>query len=163
MRNRSLSVGLLLLVAIVATIAAIMRLRVPKGPVLYAELRTASGLRDGAGVSFRGVNVGAVTHIDFIPNAVRVTIALHRADVPLRQGDSVRVRRNGAFADPELELVPTIQPGPALRPGEVLPEAPPDRASLRRVAIERAWLERIAHATGVTIGRDSAARGKTVP
>ena len=163
MRNRLLSVGLLFLVAVVATVGAIMRLRVPHGPVLYAELRTAPDLRDGARVSFRGVNVGAVTHIGFIPNAVRVTIALHRSDVPLRQGDSVRVRHNGALADPELELVPTTRPGFAVRTGDVLPEAAPDPASLRRMAIETAWLERIAHATGVKIGRDSGARATTIP
>lgn len=49
MRNRSLFTGLILAVAVVAVAAALMRLRVPRGPVLVAELRTGSGLRYAGG------------------------------------------------------------------------------------------------------------------
>jgi ABC-type transporter Mla subunit MlaD len=138
-------------------------LRVAHGLVLYTELRTAPGLRNGAAVSFRGIPVGEVTDVAIAPNAVRLTIALNRADVPLREGDGARVRRDGVLGAAELELVPTTKPGPALTSGALLPEVPPDPVSVRREAAADAWLQAIGRATRVTISRDSGATGKRAP
>ena len=163
MRTRALYIGLLVLVAVAALAAAVVRLRAAHGPVLYTELRTASGLRNGAAVSFRGVPVGEVTDLAILPNAIRLTIALNRADVPLRLGDGARVRRIGVLGEPELELVPTPKPGPALRTGALLPEVPPEPTSVRREAAADAWLKTIGQAAGVTLSGDSGAAGKRVP
>jgi ABC-type transporter Mla subunit MlaD len=163
MRTRALSLGLLILVAVVALAGAMIRLRGARGPVLYAWLRTGSGLREGAAVSFRGIPVGEVTDITVVRNTVRLTIALNRADVPLRQGDGVRVRRNGILGEAELEIVPTATPGVALGAGAVLLEVSPDPASVRREAVERAWLRAIGQATGLTITRDSGTGRTSVP
>ena len=163
MRTRALYLGLLILVAVVALAAAMVRLRGSRGPVLYAELRTASGLRDGAAVSFRGIPVGQVTDVAVATKAVRVTIALNRSDVPLYQGDGARVRRAGILGEVEVELVPTPKPGPALRGGEILPEVAPDPVRVRREAAARAWLRLIGQTAGVTIGSDSGVGRKGVP
>ena len=163
MRKRALYLGLLILVAVVALAAAMVRLHGSRGPVFYAELRTASGLRDGAAVSFRGVPVGRVTDLAVATNAVRVTIALNRSDVPLYRGDGARVRRAGMLGEVEVELVPTPTPGPALRGGELLPEVAPDPVSVRREAAARAWFRLIGKTAGVTMGSDSGVGGKAVP
>ena len=143
MRSRALVPALLILAAVVGLSIAFTRLRRPQGPVVYADLRSAPGLREGAPAVLRGVTVGGVTNIAFVPGGVRLTITITRPDVPLRQGDGVRLRSNGILADVAVELVPGNQPALPGVDGTVLAELRPDSATLQREAIREALLRRI--------------------
>lgn len=155
-RTRAVYVALLVVAAATLLTLAVLRLRGPGGPVLYGDLRAAPGLREGAPVSFRGIAVGQVTHIGFVRDGVRLTIALARPDVPLRRGDGVRVRRNGVFGDFAVELTPGPASAPPLRDGDVLGEAPPDSAMIRDEAFRNALLEKVGAVFRRDSGTDSA-------
>ena len=163
MRNRALALGLLVVAAVVILTAALMQLRGPHGSVIYADLGAAAGLRDGAAVSFRGIEVGRVTHIAFVPNGLRVTIRLTRTDVPLRSGDGVRATSNGVFGDIGLELVPGSGQSPALADGGVLAEVAQDPATLRRRAAGEAFVRSLTRALTQDSTHDLVGRARVKP
>ena len=163
MRNRALLVSLLIVAAVTAVVAAVVGMRRSRGAVVYADVHAAPGLREGAPVSFRGIAVGEVTHIAFVPDGLRLTIALSRPDVPLRQGDGVRVKPNGIFGDIALEFVPGASSAPPLAPGMVLHEAAVDSASLAQQALGRMLLQRLAREFVRDTARDSSARAGAKP
>ena len=156
MQKRVAYVVVLAVIALSAIAAAVVRLHVPQGPVIYGELRTAPGLREGATVSFRGIAVGRVTRVAFGSNAVRLTIALQRADVPIRSGDEVAVRQSGLLGDMRVEIIPAASPGPPLPVGGVLYEADPD-------AFRRAWLRKNGIADPTAPQVNSGARARVIP
>lgn len=162
MRNRALLVGLLIIVAVVALVTTVVGLRYPRGPVIYADVHAAPGLREGAAVSFRGIVVGQVRHIAFVPEGLRLTIALSRRDVPLRGSDGVRVKPNGILGDIALELVPGAGSAPPVGEGAVLHEVAVDSATLVQRAVGAALLRRLARDVVGDSARDSSAgaRGK---
>jgi len=94
-------------------------------------LPSASGVRDGATVTFRGIDVGRVERVTFDSSGVRLAIRIVRADMPLRAKDRVAVRSMGLFGGMQVE----IQPGPLSAPpasdGATLPAAPPDTLAVR--------------------------------
>lgn len=163
MRNRVLLVGLLILAAVVALATAVVGLRRPRGPVIHADVHAAPGLREGATVSFRGIAVGQVTHIAFVSDGLRLTIALSRPDVPLRSSDGVRVKPNGILGDVGLELVPGPSSAPAIGEGAVLHQVAVDSATLRQQAVAEALLRRLARDLVHDSARDSSARARTRP
>jgi len=99
--------------------------------VVHSVLPSASGVRDGATVTFRGIDVGRVERVTFDSSGVRLAIRIARADMPLRAKDRVAVRSMGLFGDMQVE----IQPGPLSAPpasdGATLPAAPPDTLAVR--------------------------------
>jgi ABC-type transporter Mla subunit MlaD len=154
MRTRSL-VFAMVLVAFVIVMVALMQMRGPHGSVIYADLAKANGLREGAAVSFRGIDVGRVSHIAFRPNGLRVTITLSRPDVPLRTSDGARARPNGLFGDIALELVPVSGPGAPLAEGGILLEVPPDAEMLRNQIASEALSRSLARVFSPDTARDS--------
>ena len=163
MRQRTLFIAILILAAIAALTIAAIHLRAPRGPLIYAELTTAPGVSEGARVTFRGVEVGRVTRIEFVPGRVRLTIALDRSDVPLRQGDSVRMKPDGIFGDMSLVIVPAPGTAPPANEGAVLHEAALDPASLRRQALGEAMLRHLRAALTSDSVSDSTTRLRTKP
>lgn len=150
MQKRAAYLALVVILALGGLAAAVLKLRVSHGPVIYAQLGTAPGLREGAVVSFRGIAVGHVTHLAFEPNALRLTLSLERADVPVSAGDAVRVRATGLLGDAGVEIVPAANPGPPLADGGTLHEVDPD-------ALRRAWLRRMGVPDPARPAVDSAA------
>ena len=163
MRNRALLVSLVILAAVIALVAAVVGLRRSRAPVIYADVHAAPGLREGAPVSFRGIAVGEVTHIAFVPDGLRLTISLSRPDVPLRQGDGVRVKPNGIFGDIVLELVPGASSAPPVTQGTLLHEAPLDSATVAQQAVGKALLQRFARDFMRDSARDSSVRAGGKP
>lgn len=163
MRNRALWVGLLVTVAVVVLVTALVGLRYPRGPVIYADVQAAPGLREGAAVSFRGIAVGRVTHIAFVPEGLRLTIALSRRDVPLRSSDGVRVKPNGILGDIAVELVPGAGSAPPIGEGAVLHEVALDSATLRQRAVGEAILRRLARDVVGDSARDSSGSARARP
>jgi ABC-type transporter Mla subunit MlaD len=162
MRTRSL-VFVTVLVAFVIVMAALMQTRGPHGSVIYADLAKASGLREGATVSFRGIDVGRVSHIAFLPNGLRVTITLSRPDVPLRTGDGARARLNGLFGDVALELVPVSGTGGPLPEGGILSEVPPDADMLRLQLASEELSRSLARVLNPDSARDSLRKAPRKP
>lgn len=167
-RRAALVAGVLVIVAIAIVVAATRWLVGAHGPVVYAELGAAPGLREGAPVSYRGIGVGEVTHIAFAGDGLRLTIALNRRDVPLRSGDGVRVTPNGIFGDYGVAIVPGPSSAPSLAEGGVLGEASPDSAALRQRALADAFFRRLGQSlapdTAPRTPRDSGARhGRATP
>jgi phospholipid/cholesterol/gamma-HCH transport system substrate-binding protein len=120
--------------------------------VVQAALAQAPGVSEGSPVTYRGVSVGTVQRIRLTDSAVLVTIALSRADVPLRATDRVATHASGIFGVQGIEIVPSPAPGRAWRPGDVLQSMPPDTlAGLRAEvadALVRAGMARLgAHDT----------------
>lgn len=145
-RGGALVAGALILAAIAIVVVATRWLRGPHGPVVYAELRSAPGLHEGARVTFRGIAVGTVTHVGFADDGLRLTIALSRRDVPLRSGDGVRATPNGIFGDLDVEIVPGPASAPPLAAGGSLGEAAPDSAAIRQRALADAFVRRLGDA-----------------
>jgi phospholipid/cholesterol/gamma-HCH transport system substrate-binding protein len=162
MRHRTLFIAFLILAAIAGVAVAAIHLHASRGPVIYAELAAAPGVREGARVTFRGVAVGSVTRIAFVPDRVRLTIALDRSDVPLRQADSVRIKPDGILGDMSVVIVPGTGSAPAASDGAVLHEAAPDAASIRQQALGDALLRQFR--SGLTNDRvDSTTRPGATP
>ena len=111
----------------------------PERSDIYADLPEAPGVREGAVVRYRGVQIGEVRRVTFADSVVHITIRLTRSDVPLRTRDGVRLAAEGVFGDRTLDVVPGPTSAPALHRGETLHAAPPDTvADLRRELLEAA-------------------------
>ena len=104
-----------------------------------------------------------MTRIAFVPAGVRLTIALDRSDIPLRQGDSVRMKPDGIFGDMSLVIVPAPGAAPPAGDGAVLHEAAVDPASLRRQALGEAMLRHLRAALTSDSVPDSTARSGAKP
>jgi ABC-type transporter Mla subunit MlaD len=162
-RPRPVLLGFLVVLALLIVVAATLRLREPGGPVLYADFPAAAGLRVGAPVSFRGIDVGHVTHIAFVPGGVRLTMKLIRDDVPLQQDDKVRVQPLGIFGDVGLELVPSPGEAPPLASESVLPGIGEDSAMVRQRAVQEAVFRTLARDLFKRDSSDSLRRPQSSP
>jgi phospholipid/cholesterol/gamma-HCH transport system substrate-binding protein len=89
-----------------------------------AILIYGAGLREGASVSYRGVDVGRVTRLTFDTAGIAVDLAFQR-EVPLRTADSVRVRTLGIFGDHALDIVPGPHTAQLLPDNGLLASQPP--------------------------------------
>ena len=85
---------------------------------------SASGLREGALVSYLGVAVGEVGPIDLSSGRVVARIRIRRRDVSLRAGDDVRLRTMGLLGDATVEIMPGLRDAALLEPGDTLFGAP---------------------------------------
>jgi ABC-type transporter Mla subunit MlaD len=129
--------------------------------VFYADLPDAPGVRDGAVVRYRGVQIGQVERVSFADSVVHITIGLTRSDVPLRTRDGIRLAAEGLFGDRTLDVIPGPVTAPALRRGGTLGAAPRDSAAeLRREVLEAAAAAALRDIGGVW-GRDTTVRDST--
>jgi ABC-type transporter Mla subunit MlaD len=109
------------------------------GGVIYADLPDAAGVREGAVVRYRGVQIGQVERISFADSVVHLTIRLTRSDVPLRTRDGIRLAAEGVFGDHTLDVIPGPVTAQVLRRNGTLGVAPRDSAAeLRREVLEAA-------------------------
>ena len=84
---------------------------------------SASGLREGALVSYLGVTVGEVGPIDLSSGRVVARLRIRRRDVVLRSGDEARLRTMGLLGDAAVEITPGPRDAHALEPGDTLSAA----------------------------------------
>src|SRR5215217_1762736 len=82
----------------------------PPRPVMRvtAVVPAAAGVREGVPVFYRGIDVGRVGRIALADSAVKITLEIARADVPLRASDTVAFATLGLFGDKVVDL----RPGP---------------------------------------------------
>jgi ABC-type transporter Mla subunit MlaD len=101
---------------------------------VVAALPDAPGVRVGARVDYRGIDVGLVEEIVFSESGVVLRLHLTRADVPLRNIDRVEVRPTGLLGDRGIAIVPASGNGRAWQPGDTLGAMPLDTTAARRQA-----------------------------
>ena len=134
---------LILSTAVVIVVGAgvwLARGRVSKIRVI-AAVPDASGVRPGARVDYRGVQVGSVEAVALSDSMVVLRLQLTRTDIPLRNTDRVAVKTLGLLGDRAIDIVPGAGSGQAWREGDTLSAMPIDTAALRRQAEARAFVE----------------------
>ena len=104
MRLRLLLI-LLLAGGILAALSVVLWRGAATARTITAVVSEAPQLREGALVTYLGVTVGTVRHMDLSSGRVGLTLAIERPDVVLRQGDSVRVRTLGLLGDKVVDIV----------------------------------------------------------
>ena|SRR5688572_27413516 len=90
----------------------------------HTLLAHADGLREGAAVTYRGVEVGAVERLAFDSNGIAAELSFHR-EVPIRAGDSIALRTAGLLGDRVLDIVPGPSGAPLLPDSGFLPARAP--------------------------------------
>lgn len=99
---------------------------------VVAVLPNAAGLKEGASVTYRGVEVGTVENISFSDTAVQIKLHFTRSDVPLRVGDQVRIATLGLLGDKIVDIVPGPVSARALSHADTLGAAPADSLAAAR-------------------------------
>ena len=103
--------------------------------VVVAMLPSAPGLKEGATVTYRGIEVGKVERIRFADTAVQVEFRLTRSDVPLRTRDQVHIASLGLLGDKAMDILPGPVTAPLLQPSDTLAAAPADSLNAVRAAV----------------------------
>ncbi len=99
---------------------------------VLAVLPNAAGLKEGASVTYRGVEVGTVENISFSDTAVQIQLRFTRSDVPLRAGDQVRIASLGLLGDKIVDIVPGPVSARALNHADTLGASPADSLAAAR-------------------------------
>jgi ABC-type transporter Mla subunit MlaD len=94
--------------------------------VVHVIAEQAPGLKKGARVQYRGVDVGRVKQVYFTPGGVRIDLLLERDDVPVRIQDTVRIVSVGAFGSQAVDIRPGVQTAPLIARGATLPKVQPE-------------------------------------
>ena len=89
--------------------------------VVHVIAEEAPGLKKGARVQYRGVDVGLVRQVYFTPGGVRIDLLIERADAPIRARDTVRITPVGAFGTQVVDIQPGEQSAPLIARGATLP------------------------------------------
>ena len=87
---------------------------------IVVVLPSADGVREGAAVSYLGLSIGVVDHLEVHGGGVVVEVRIQRDDVDLRRGDAVRLKTLGILGDRQLEIVPGPPSAPPIGPGDTL-------------------------------------------
>ena len=112
--TRRLALTLLAAAALLAAVG-VAAFRDRSSSRLTAVFPSAGGLREGAPVTYLGVQVGLVEAIDLRSGRVVATLHVRRRDVVLRARDSVRLRTMGLLGgDAAVDITPGPRDAPPL-------------------------------------------------
>lgn len=92
---------------------------------IVVVLPSAEGVREGAAVSYLGLSIGVVDHLELHDGRAVVEVRLQRDDVDLRAGDMVHLKTLGILGDRQLEIVPGPPSAAPMRTGDTLFAIPP--------------------------------------
>ena len=100
--------------------AEIDRLVVDRSYPVHVELKDSGGIFAGAEVTYRGVVVGKIASMEYIPAGVRATLNIEK-DAPKMSEDTVAVVANkSAIGEQFMDLQPRSNRGPYLRAGSTI-------------------------------------------
>jgi ABC-type transporter Mla subunit MlaD len=105
--------------------------------VVHVIAEEAPGLKKGARVQYRGVDVGLVKQVYFTPGGVRVDLLIERDDAPIRAQDTVRFAAVGAFGGQVVDIQPGPQTAPLIARGATLPKVEPESTVSLPVSVWR--------------------------
>jgi ABC-type transporter Mla subunit MlaD len=94
--------------------------------LVHVIAEQAPGLKSGARVLYRGVDVGLVKQVYFTPGGVRIDLLIERDDAPIRAQDTVRIVSVGAFGSQVVDIQPGVQTAPLIRRGSTLTKVQAD-------------------------------------
>jgi phospholipid/cholesterol/gamma-HCH transport system substrate-binding protein len=90
------------------------------GSRVLAVLPRADGIREGATVTYLGLDVGRLEKLWIDDGRLLAELRIHRADAKPRRGDTLHLRLYGLFGDRSLDIVPGPLSAPWLGPGDTL-------------------------------------------
>lgn len=126
------------LVILSALLAATDSCREHRDRIVVTELPAAPGLREGAPVVFRGIEIGRVERLTLAHSGVRLALRVRRPDAPLRSGDRVALRPVGIVGDVAVDIVPGPASASVLGDSATLVALPRDTLAVEREAAAQA-------------------------
>jgi ABC-type transporter Mla subunit MlaD len=108
--------------------------------VVHVIAEEAPGLKKGARVLYRGVDVGLVQQVYFTPGGVRIDLLIEREDAPIRAQDTVKIVSVGAFGAQVVDIHPGPQSAPLIRRGTTLPKVQPESTVSMPVSVWRSMV-----------------------
>jgi ABC-type transporter Mla subunit MlaD len=124
--------------------------------VVHVIAEEAPGLKKGATVRYRGVEVGEVQQVYFTPGGVRIDLLIERGDAPIRAQDTVRLASVGPFGAQVVDIHPGPQTAPLIRRGSTLPKVEPESTVSLPVSVWRS-IVRMVGSKADSAARDTAA------
>jgi ABC-type transporter Mla subunit MlaD len=127
-------------------------------------LPDAPGLKEGAGVTYRGIQIGSVDGISFSDTSVIVAFHVTRRDAPIGIRDQVRLASLGLLGDKILDIRAGPPSAPRVAAGDTLSAAPLDSLVAVRAAAADTLMASVLQQLGVSSGaRDSIRSRRDVP
>jgi ABC-type transporter Mla subunit MlaD len=126
--------------------------------LVHVIAEQAPGLKKGARVQFRGVDVGYVKQVYFTPGGVRIDLLIERTDAPIRTRDSASIVSVGAFGAQVVDIQPGDQSAPLISHGATLPKVKPESTVSVPVGLWRSVLRRMGFAAESTAGDSAGAK-----
>jgi ABC-type transporter Mla subunit MlaD len=123
--------------------------------VVHVIAEQAPGLKSGATVRYRGVEVGEVRQVYFTPGGVRIDLLIERDDAPIRSQDTVRITSVGPFGAQVVDIHPGPETAPLIRRGSTLPRVQPESTVSLPVSVWRA-IVRMVGSEADSAARDTA-------
>jgi ABC-type transporter Mla subunit MlaD len=128
--------------------------------LVHVIAEQAPGLKRGARVQYRGVDVGLVKQVYFTPGGVRIDLLLERDDVPIRTQDTVRIVSVGAFGSQVVDIQPGVQTAPLIARGATLPKAQPESTVSLPIGVWRSIVRRLGFKPESAVVDTAAAKHK---
>ncbi len=126
--------------------------------IVHVIAEQAPGLKKGARVQYRGVDVGLVRQVYFTPGGVRIDLLLERNDAPIRTQDTVRIVSVGAFGAQVVDIQPGVQTAPLIARGATLPKAQPESTVSLPIGVWRSIVRRMGFKAESTVVDTAAAK-----
>lgn len=117
-----LRLWLTIAVAVLALVATgvFVAMNVRSNQMIIAVLPRADGVRVGAPVTYRGLNIGNVERLRIDRGRVIAELRVRREDGKIRQDDTLRIRSVGIFGDVSLDFTPGNPSAPFLETTDTL-------------------------------------------
>ena len=126
--------------------------------IVHVIAEQAPGLRKGARVQYRGVDVGLVKQVYFTPGGVRIDLLLERDDVPIRTQDTVRLVSVGAFGSQLVDIQPGVQTAPLIARGATLRRVQPESTVSLPIGVWRSIVRMVGFKPESTVVDTAAAK-----
>lgn len=123
--------------------------------VVHVIAEEAPGLKSGATVRYRGVEIGEVKQVYFTPGGVRIDLLIERSDAPIRAQDTVRIASVGPFGAQVVDIHPGPENAPLIRRGSTLPKVQPESTVSLPVSVWRS-IVRMVGSEADSAARDTA-------
>jgi ABC-type transporter Mla subunit MlaD len=126
--------------------------------VVHVIAEQAPGLKRGARVQYRGVEVGQVKQVYFTPGGVRIDLLIERDDAPIRTQDTVRLVSVGPFGAQVVDIQPGVQTAPLIARGATLTKVQPESTVSMPIGVWRSVVRMLGFKAESTVADTAAAK-----